>query len=164
MEALRKPSGEQPNNKIKWSVLDGEFIPSPDFPNPDEIQVIKGRSAIHPDEEIQRRVFYTELLVYALRYVNPSLINQIVPEKIVIKSLIDEMAGAMYQSGERYRKENVKKIAQEDIDEPIGSPSEIPVMQALHVMQEKGAIDYETRTILDSVVRAVHIKQSGGQV
>lgn len=164
MEAARETVGEQPEEKKGWSVLDGEFIPSDDFPNLDEIQIIKGRSAIHPDEEVQRRVFYTELLIYALRYVNPSLINQTVPEKIVVKTLIDETANAMYKAGEKYRKSDVKEIAEEQLDEPMGSPEEVPVMQALRAMQEKGAIDYETRSILDSVVRAVHIKQSGGQV
>ncbi len=163
MEAAKKPASAESPNTEDWSILDGEFRPSDDFPNSDELRIIKGRSANHADEEVQRRVYYTELLVYALRYVNPSLINVSVPEKIVIKTLIDEMSGAMYHLGETHRKQDIKEIAEELIEEPMGSAKEIPVMQALKAMQEHGDIDYETRTILDAVARAVHIKQSAHQ-
>ena len=158
METTGKARSPEVPEIYNWSILDGEFDPSPNFPNLTEIGIIKDRSANHPDEEVQRRVYYTELLIYALRHVNPSLINQSVPEKIVIKSLIDVMAGMMYNLGEAYRKQDIKEIAEERIDDPMQPAKEVPVMQALRVMQEKGAIDYDTRTILDAVVRAVHIK------
>lgn len=160
METAGRDRTHEVPEKYNWSILDGEFDSSPNFPNLTEIGVIKDRSANHADEEVQRRVYYTELLIYALRYVNPSLINQSVPEKIVIKSLIDEMAGMMYGLGEAYRKQDIKEIAEERIDDPMQPAKEVPVMQALRVMQEKGAIDYDARTTLDAVVRAVHIKQS----
>jgi|GEM_PF-2559554 hypothetical protein len=163
MEFNHESSSHEASQGSRWSIVGGEFQPSDDFPDLEEIEIIKGRSAQHADEEVQNRVFYTELLVYALRHVNPALINVSVPEKIVIKSLIDEMADAMYHLGEMHRKQDVKKIAEGAIDEPMNGAKEVPVMQALRRMQEAGAIDYDTRTVLDAVVRAVHIKQSAKQ-
>jgi len=159
MEGIESSSPET-HEKFTWSVAEGNFEPSSDFPDLHEINVIKDQSANHANEEVKRRVLYTELLLYALKRVNPSIGTAPVREKQVIKFIIDEMAGTMYHLDEVYRKQDVKAIAEERIDEPMPPAQEVPVMQALRAMQEAGAIDYETRTILDAVVRGLHIKQT----
>ena len=162
MEGIER-SGPETHEKFTWSVAEGNFEPASDFPDPHEINVIKDQSANHANEEVKRRVLYTELLLYALKRVNPSIGTAPVREKQVIKFIINEMAGTMYHLGEIYRKQDVKEIAEKRIDEPMSPAQEVPVMQALRAMQEAGAIDYETRTILDAVVRGLYIKQTAGQ-
>lgn len=152
MEAAGRDRTHEVPEKYNWSILDGEFVSSPDFPNEEEVRIIKGRSAIHPTELTQRRVYYTELLIYALKYVNPAVAN--IPGLIgqIRRGLIDQTVDLVYQMGDGR------------IEEPTGPPKEVPVMQALEAMQESGAIDYETHTMLDAIVRGVHIKQTGAKL
>lgn len=152
MEAVGKARSPEAPEKYNWSILDGEFISSPDFPNEDEIKIIKGRSAIHPGELVQRRIYYTELLIYALKYVNHAVANN--PDLIgqIRRGLIDQTVDLVYQMGDGR------------IEEPTGPSEEVPVMQALKAMQERGAFDCATRTMLDAIVRGVHIKQTGAKL
>ncbi len=164
MEIPTSAKTGETSEPTNWSILDGEFIPSPDFPSEEETQIIKGKSAIHPIELTQRRVYYTELLIYALRYVNPAVDND--PELIgqIRRGLIDQTVDVMYRMGDTYRKQDIKEMAEELIGEPMGSAKEVPVMQALKAMQESGAIDYGTRTMLDAIVRGIYIKQTGAKL
>ena len=160
METAREPSPREEEDGVSWSILDGEFKPSSDWPNLQEVKIIKGLSAQYQNEDVQRRIYYGELLLYAMRYANPSLIEITVPEKQVVKALIDEISGVVYKLEAKQRKEDIQETAETKVDLPLDNPKDVPVMQALRAMQEAGAIDYETWTVLGAIVGAVHIKQS----
>lgn len=165
MEKPSRVDRQEPGQRSRtWSVLDGRFEPSPDFPNRQRIKIIEDMSAVHIVKEMQRRVYYTELLIFALKYVNPAIENDSDLVGQIRRGLIDQTVDTITQMGELHRKEDIKQIAEERIDEPMGPAVEIPVMQALRAMQEAGAINYETRTMLDAIVRGVHIKQSASKL
>lgn len=163
MRSTEAASAENPDEE-SWSILEGEFIPSNDFPDEREISLIKSMSAAHSSEDMQRRIFYTELLIYALRHINSSIDNNPDLIKRMRRGLIDATIDAMHHLGEHYRKQDVKVIAEERLDQPMDPAQEVPIMQAFRAMQEKGVIDYPARTMLDAVVRGIHIKQVAGRL
>lgn len=142
-----------------WSVLGTAFRPSSEWPDLHEVEVIKDRSASIPDENLQKRVYYTELLMYALKRVEPTIADGTIEEKKVARFLIDDVGDAVMQLSRDERVDKLKQ-ATEEAGQPV-EPKQTPVMQALREMQSKGAIDYDTRSVLDGIVRAVHLHQSG---
>lgn len=164
METPTRAKTREHSEPTNWSILDGKFTASPDFPLEKDIQAIKGLLVFHSNELTRQRIYYTELLIYALKYVNSAVESD--PELVskIRFGLMDQTRDVMSQMGDTSRKQDIKKIAEEQTEEPMGPAKEIPIMQAFKAMQESPLINYEDRIMLDAIARYIYIQQTGAKL
>lgn len=155
MEQFREqtPKTEQP----AWSILDGEFISSEDFPDKLIIQKFRKSLENYNNREIGQRVFYGEIIMYAVETCNPEILENKEALRSWGKEIIEATQYAL-QLSEPHRREDLKQLTESDI-----IASDVPVMQAVKEIQNKGLINSTERSILDAVIRTLHIKQRSKQ-
>ncbi|MDO8591424.1 MAG: hypothetical protein Q7R60_00665 [bacterium] len=152
-----RPSANEQATVRKWSVLEGQFRPPPDFPDHELVEAMLESSRIWDDER-QKRVYCSRLLLYALQTCMPELFST--PEQTrQVGRDVTSAVGATLELTEHGLGTDRDAIT-DTTSEPALDPKEVPVMQAIESMQQGDAIDYLTKRILDAAVRTMHTKQS----
>lgn len=149
---FERPGGQQPG---QWSILEGSFEPDGTFPSEATIADIKSRRDDSSDKEsLGRRMYFSELLLYALETTNPGAFTERT-QKMKIGNTVSEAASLSLNLESIHRKKDLRAIAGVTI-----SPEEVPVMQAVNKMHETNAISTKERAILYAIIRAIYIRQS----
>ncbi len=159
-ETLSSPNISRTNPK--WLVSEGVFDENAHFPDEQRMadihRTVKKTWKGEENEEVRKRLYFSEVILYALGFCNPSLFK----DAALVKTIGEEVTQAVsdtIQFSEIERKQDFKAITDKMTDPALDTKT-VPVMQALKKMQESGAIDYDSRVLMDAVVRALHIRQS----
>lgn len=154
---VARPSANEQAAVRKWSVLEGQFTPPPNFPDHEFVEAMLESSKTW-DDQLQKRVYYSQLLLYALRTCMPELFSTPEQTRQVGRDVTSAVGATLEltEHGPGADRDGITDTA----SEPALDPKEVPVMQAIESMRQGDAIDYPTKGILNAAVRTMYTKQS----